>query len=583
MLSPDAMVPRAAPERAARTRNLRLARMRRAVAACLLAGLAGCAQILGIDELSTGGERDAAVDARQLPDDSGIPPARPELRSPMNGSRLGSLFSRDSLRPTLTWDPSPGGASSYVLEYGTDPDFGAGATRVELDGTSHRPEVDLEVKAEAPVGARYYWRVTACRGMACAEPTPAWYFDVGRQRRDVNGDGHDDVLVGAPVDAEGQNLAGAVYVFAGGPGVDFDEQSDGKIVSLQDSEQMGMSVASGDFNGDGFADVVAGAPLYLNERGRFHVYAGSAQAPGAFASPVTVDGPGPETSFGATLVTGDFNGDGFSDLVVGDLGPGPNIDQVGHVSVYLGGPGNFNGDADQVINGFQVGDGFGSAVANAGDLNGDGYDDLVVGVAGEQRANIYFGGPEYPFDDLPPAIVSELDAPGFGKVVAGAGDVDGDGYHDVLVAATTAGLVFLYRGGPEGLDTVAGAKLLGATQGPATGVAAGGDMNRDGRGDFLIARATASGAGEILLYTGASPLPADPFTTMGGLGGGMAGAAMSDPADFNGDGFDDIVVGNGPDIDVQVYLGDTLTNPAEARLRGTTDDVIDQFGFSVGP
>lgn len=578
------MVPRAAPVRAARTRNLRLGRGgRRAVTACLLASLAGCAQILGIDELSPGnGARDAAPDAPGPRDDGGgIAPARPELRRPMNGSRLGSVFLPDSRRPAFAWDPSPGGADSYVLEYGTDPDFAAGVTRVETVDNSYIPDADLEAKTEPPVGARYYWRVSACRGSACTVPTPPWYFDLGRLRRDVNGDGFDDVLVGAPLDGEGAGLAGAVYVFGGGPGGDFDEPADGKIVSLQDSEQMGVSVASGDFNGDGFADVVVGAPLYVNERGRFHVYAGNPQAPGVFASPVTVDGPGPETGFGTTLVTGDFNADGYSDLIVGDVGPGPNLDQLGHVSVYLGGPGNFNGDAEQVINGFQVGDGFGSAVASAGDLNGDGYEDLVVGIPGDLRANVYFGGPDYPFDDQPPVLVSELDAPAFGGAVAGAGDVDGDGYHDVLVAAPDDGRVFLYRGGPDGLESVADAKY-GAGQGAASGVAAGGDMNRDGRGDFLIMRPV-SGVGEILLYTGASPLPGEAFTTMGGLGGGTAGAAVSDPADFNGDGFDDIAVGNGPGIDVQVYLGDTLTNPAEAQLRGDSAGVNDQFGFSVGP
>jgi hypothetical protein len=124
---------------------------------------------------------------------------------------------------------------------------------------------------------------------------------------------------------------------------------------------------------------------------------------------------------------------------------------------------------------------------------------------------------------------------------------------------------------------------VGAARTAAAGVAAGGDMNRDGRGDFLIARPMASGASELLLYTGASPLPGEAFTTTGSLGGGTAGVAMSEPEDFNGDGFDDIAVGNVPGIDVQVNPGDTLTNRAEARLRSNSASVNDQCGFSVGP
>jgi hypothetical protein len=573
MRSPDAMLPRAAPARAARTRNPSLAGW---IAAGLLAGLAGCAQILGIEEL---GQRNDAgpgelIDARE-PDGGGAAPPAPVLRQPMNGSRVGALFLLDSRRPTFAWEPSAS-ATGYVIEYGVDSTFTSGVTRVETFTTSHRPDMDLPVALARPVGARYYWRVSACMGSACSEPTAPWYLDVGRRRHDLNGDGYDDLLVGAPQDEQGAFLGGAVHGFLGGPGTSFDIEDDGRIVSITDSEQLGQSVAMGDFNGDGFADAVAGAPFFNNERGRLHVHPGGAEAPDTFGAPVvTIVGPAVEVSFAISLATGDFNGDGFDDLAAGDVGPGSNVDQVGHVSVYLGGPDGLDGAADVTLNGFVVGDGLGSAVAGAGDVNGDGFDDLAVGVPGNQRVYLYYGGPDVPFDvgDLLPAIITAPGLVGFGALVTGAGDVDGDGYHDVLVASPAQEAVHLYRGGPDSFDTQVDAVLMAEPQsGLGTAMGAGGDVNGDGFADFFLAKPGAGLLGEVALYLGSPVPPNAPFTGMGGT----TGAGMSEIADFNGDGLGDIAVSN---AGVDIYLGGDLLNAAEARLESTAGG----FGASVAP
>lgn len=321
-----------------------------------------------------------------------------------------------------------------------------------------------------------------------------------------------------------------------------------------------MSLALGDFNGDGFADAVAGAPRFNNERGRLHVYPGAADAPDRIVAGVTITGAAVEMGFAISLATGDFNGDGFDDLVAGDVGPGSNVDQVGHVYVYLGGPDGLDEEADVTLDGFVVGDGLGRAVASAGDVNGDGFEDLAVGVDGNQRVYLYYGGPEIPFDDLLPAIITEPGLPGFGAVVAGAGDVDGDGYHDVLVASPAQEVVHIYRGGPDSFDTQSDAVLTAEPQsGLGAAISAGGDVNGDGFADFFISKPSAGIAGELALYFGASPLPEEPFTGTGGT----VPVVLSDIADFNGDGLGDIAYGSGSSGEVILVLGGV---PADGRL-----------------
>lgn len=197
-MSPHTIVPWPAPGCAARQRNRRLARG--SAAACLLASLTGCAELLGIDDLSP--PPDAGLDAGSLP------PPTPTLRYPDHGSRLPgvSLFA---------WETPSAPELTYVLEYGADPELATGVTRVETDETSHRLDTDLPVSLVPPVGARYYWRVTACVRTRCSAPSRIWYFDLGRLFLDLNGDGHDDFLIGAPLDQQGALLAGAIYAYTG--------------------------------------------------------------------------------------------------------------------------------------------------------------------------------------------------------------------------------------------------------------------------------------------------------------------------------------------------------------------------------
>ncbi|MBK6531806.1 MAG: VCBS repeat-containing protein [Deltaproteobacteria bacterium] len=274
-----------------------------------------------------------------------------------------------------------------------------------------------------------------------------------------------------------------------------------------------------DFNGDGYADVVAAVPGVAAS-----VFLGGPTGPSP--TPVTLSAPLESTHFGRALDhAGDVNGDGYGDLVVG--APGSN-------SVYL-----YRGTATGVaptpsaITG-PVGSGLGSSVAGAGDVNGDGFDD-VVAVNPSGNAVWFVPGGAAGLG-MPVRVTVPLTSTT--SVAAGAGDVDGDGYADVLLGGTTGGGQLL-RGGATGLDA-ARAVAVANTSVPA------GDLNGDGRAD--LAFLTRAGVRVVL---GAATLDAAGTAAPGAL----SPSASMPPrgGDFNGDGFDDVLAGT---------RGDTLNRSA---------------------
>ena len=320
---------------------------------------------------------------------------------------------------------------------------------------------------------------------------------------DMNGDGYDDFVVGA---TNGYALGGMVptgvaYVFFGGPTPD--AVADLELSGAANGDQFGYSVGTaGDVNGDGYDDVVVGAPRNDTpgtDGGRAYVFYGGA-APDATVD-LTLSGAASGDQFGYSVGTaGDVNGDGYDDVVVGaPVHDVPGSLEVGAVYVYFGGA-SPNPVADVAMNGQAAGDWLGISVGTAGDMDGDGYDDVVVGAPfndanGADAGRVYVLRGGLAVDAVPDLAFAGLAAGDeFGNPVAGAGDVNLDGFADVVVGAyrndaagTTAGAAYVFYGGVAG-DPVADHVLLGHAANDRFGYSVGtaGDFFADGVDDVVV-------------------------------------------------------------------------------------------------
>ena len=291
-----------------------------------------------------------------------------------------------------------------------------------------------------------------------------------------------------------------------------------------------------DFNGDGFSDVVVGGSGIASVHFGAHD-----RTAGILAAPTASQGFG-----GSVAAAGDVNGDGFADVVVGMS----RDDAEGRAYVYFGGPGaTFDASVDGTL--AMPGARF-SAVSSAGDVNGDGFADIIVGAPNVQRAYLYLGGSNATVDASVDAVLTGAAGDDFGHAVASAGDVNQDGFGDVIVGAPRDRHVYVYFGGAgDGFDTSADGVLLGGV-GDCFGcaVASAGDVNGDGFADVLVGAHLndndGSDTGRVVIYfggSGGSLDAAEDRTLPGSPGDGWFGYSVGPAGDVNGDGLGDIVVG----------------------------------------
>lgn len=327
---------------------------------------------------------------------------------------------------------------------------------------------------------------------------------------DVNGDGYNDVIIGADLY---NSFQGKAFIYFGGPTMN--NYADLILYGETNLNQFGSSVSTaGDVNGDGYSDVIVGAFIASGYSGKAYIYYGGASMDG-IADVIMTGSPGSSYLGQSVSTAGDVNNDGFSDVIIGSPGykSTPYVSPEGRADIYFGGV-KMDNISDVHMIGEGPNQGFGSSVSTAGDVNGDGFSDVIIGAQNwlnsydyKGRAYIYYGG--IAMDTIADAIITgENNGVHLGNSVSTAGDVNGDGFSDVIIGAESygndKGRTYIFFGGIN-MDTLVDLKMTGESTTNYFGgsVSSAEDINGDGFDDIIVgARGYSSYKGRVYIYYG---------------------------------------------------------------------------------
>ncbi len=391
----------------------------------------------------------------------------------------------------------------------------------------------------------------------------------------------------------------------------------------------GYHMTGGDINGDGYSDVIIGARLAHNggtDRGSTYVVFGPVTGTmGLGSADAELTGESDNDYAGGSVASGDFNNDGYDDLLIGALNEDAGGTDAGAAYMVFG---PVSGDvglagADAKLTGTAAGDQAGKSVAAVGDVDNDGSDDLLIASyknddAGANTGAAYlFYGPATSGDlDTADAIIQGAAEQDFaGSWVSAAGDVDGDGYADVLIGAyradteregnpfTNVGISYLLHGPLSGTINLsaANASFIGESDSDQSGaqLSEAGDVNNDGYADFLIgaeradSNGTDSGSAYLILgpVSGEVELSSADAIFTGEAADDRAGRGVGAAGDLDGDGNDDILVGAKENDNSGTGAGAAyvILGPITGTLSLSASDAIytgvsagDQAGMWVG-
>ena len=506
-------------------------RVTRLAIACALA--AGCAdRPIPLPELTAdlaGPTNDLGVRDAAVSDLAAADLAVPWLRqiAPLSTSTV------TARRPTVSWEGGSQAAQAELCRDRACTQRIGGAT-TDAKGNRARPDSPL------PPGV-VFWRVRDG-----ASVTSTWELFVGARDAavdssygttlDVNGDGLGDVAVAGPLYGFNGLTPGYVYLGAAAG------MSSAPAATLTDPAAPGpvwlgmwRLSSAGDLDGDGYGDLVYSSIQNDTPNptlgGLVHVIYGGAGGLGSARSTL-LGAPAGTAQFGhAVAALGDFDGDGYGDLLV------TTVNDTPPAFIYYGGAAGLDSGRFARIDNASFSEGF---TAVAGDFNGDGLGDFVLSADQDQLGGVQPRGRAFVFYGTagPPLAPSEIDAPAnvlrFSSFLA-ALDLNGDGYCDLLSAGdpNSDGNVYVYRGGAGGLSAQPAQTLARPSGLP--GFASAGDLDGDGRDDLLFGAGSQVGRASVLLSGSAGPLSLS--------GPGNFGVSLSGANDVDGDGHEDIIVG----------------------------------------
>ena len=439
---------------------------------------------------------------------------------------------------------------------------------------------------------------------------------------DINGDGIDDLIIGASFASPNGDRSGQSYVVFGnstGFSATLDlstlNGTNGFILNgIAAYDQSGNSVSSaGDVNGDGIDDLIIGAfgaEPNGSYSGQSYVVFGNSTGFSATLDLSTLNGTNgfilngiAARDYSGTSVSsaGDVNGDGIDDLIIGATGADPNGSQSGQSYVVFGKStglsptldlSTLNGTNGFILNGIATYDFSGNSVSSAGDVNGDGIDDLIIGAFGASpngsqsgQSYVVFGNSTGWGATLDLSTLNGTN--GFaingiaandlsGNSVSSAGDVNGDGIDDLIIGArdadpngSSSGQSYVVFGNSTGFSATLNLSTLNGTNGfilngiaifdqSGISVSSAGDVNGDGIDDLIIGatgadpNGSSSGQSYVVFGNSTGFSATLNLSTLNGTNGfainGIAvfdnsGRSVSSAGDVNGDGIDDLIIG----------------------------------------
>jgi hypothetical protein len=317
-------------------------------------------------------------------------------------------------------------------------------------------------------------------------------------------------------------------------------------------EEYGMSLASGDLNGDGIPDIVVAADTYATDsegfyyRGIIDIYYGNHV--GDTLPDIRLRSPDTAGAGRVMLACGDLNGDGYADVVAGEV-------NAGICTVWLGGD-SMDTVPDVIIHGESVWwlNSYFACDVSTGDVNGDGYADLAIGASytaerpgrfGTGRVYVFNGGPG--FDTTPDVTISgghDSTYEQFGTTLSAEGDFDQDGCNDLYIGALLypgGGRVYAYYGGNP-MDTSYDMAMSGG--GLMFGMTKPGFLKTNGSFDYGVEGAVfIEPGGMVYVHEGGRPMDSVPDVSIPHADPGEFGTAAQSAGDVSGDGEDDLIVG----------------------------------------